>query len=312
MEWYVPYKEELTAAFNDATRLISTFPPPLNHRGLLYINKFNPAMEDSTNNYISYLLPFWLQDLCPVTAVQLRQLTSANILHMLYYFIIDDRMDRASSPHTSQREELAFAHLCCSESLRIYQRLFPADSPFWTAYQQYSRVWADAVTNEPHANYFIHERTGIASKSAPVKLASTGVLCLGEKIELIPAVSQAVDHVLIILQMVDDWLDWKVDLAEENYNSLLAWTRSELGHPADYPLTADEIWHALTVKNMFASYIDQTQQTMQPLLELADHIPMLQLFHQYLLDLLIKEGKRIEEGKKMLKLGGLFYLLANK
>lgn len=63
MEWYFAYKDELEKVFRQAEERTSTFPAPFQQEGLDYLARFNPLREDSTRNYICYLLPFWLQEL---------------------------------------------------------------------------------------------------------------------------------------------------------------------------------------------------------------------------------------------------------
>ena len=93
MNFYQEFETELTQVFAETEMIISKFPEPLNKEGLAYLDKFNVLKEGSTNNYICYLLPFWLMDMLPIDRETCIHLSRTNILAMLYFFIIDDRMD---------------------------------------------------------------------------------------------------------------------------------------------------------------------------------------------------------------------------
>ncbi|MGZ9583925.1 hypothetical protein [Paenibacillus marinisediminis] len=304
MQWYQSHIDEIRTIFAEAEAYIHTFPAPLNQRGAAYLHKFNPIHKDSTNNYICYLLPYWIKEISGISQQHCRQLAVANIFVMLYFFIQDDLMDERP---TASHEELALANMCYLQFLNTYQKLFPLDSPFWSSYRQYIADWAESVSNEPCSDYFHHNRQAIADKAGPVKLASTGALCLGGKLDLIEKMSAAVDCAILILQMSDDWSDWKDDLAEGSYNCLIAWTRSELGLPDQYIMTEDEVWHAITVRDVFNGYAEQAKVYEYTIREYGIEVPELFQFQQSMIDSICAEAARLQQAKELLMHGGLFY-----
>lgn len=150
MNFYQEFETELTQVFAETEMIISKFPEPLNKEGLAYLDKFNVLKEGSTNNYICYLLPFWLMDMLPIDRETCIHLSRTNILAMLYFFIIDDRMD---SKMLQRKTQLPLAHLLYMKFHESCRQLFPVTSTFWSYNSTYMTVWAEAVSNEHQLNF---------------------------------------------------------------------------------------------------------------------------------------------------------------
>ncbi|MCE5170610.1 hypothetical protein LQV63_14940 [Paenibacillus profundus] len=307
MIWFDEHKAELHEVFAEAERRIEAFPAPMNVLGQRYMEKFNPLMQDSTTNYICYLLPYWVQATAGLTREQCRQLSLANVFVMLYFFLQDDLMDTVPEEWGQQ---LILGNLCYLEFLQIYHQLYPSDSSFWTSFHQYITEWAEAVAKEREEDIFLTHRVMVARKAAPVKFASTGALCLTGRTQLIDTLSNAVDTVLVTLQMADDWEDWEDDLQEGSYNCLMSWIRFELNLPATEPLSPDTVQTAIAVHDCMKGYAEQAQEHHRRLHALNLDIPHLHQFHQFLIDGLVGEANRVQQERETLMLGGLNHWLS--
>lgn len=312
MNWFKPFEDDLAAAFAVCEARLSELPAPLNEIGLSYLRKFDVFEQDSSKNYICYLLPFWMKELTELPADVYRHLSAANIIGMLYYFIQDDIMD---TPHDSQsstdsKHQLALANLLYYEFLTSYQPYFPANSDFWSYFKNYTHEWSEGVIHETQDDYFKHNPTKIAKKAAPVKLGSTAALLLSDQAGLIPRTNDVMDHVLLTLQMMDDWTDWKQDLADGSYNCLLSLIKSELGRPGDTNLTLTEVQEAIYINNALKPYADIAAATHAHLLSIDIDAPHLIFFHQTMVDELQAEANHIENSKETLSFGGLNYYLS--
>ncbi len=307
MNWLKDFESELSHVFTEAENIVSKFPVPLNRRGLTYLDKFNVFKDDGTKNYICYLLPFWLKDLASMKSEHCRRLSLANVFVMLYFFVQDDLMD--TNP-PEWKEQLALGNLFYLEFLEIYRSHFPPGSPFWFYYKEYIAEWAASVANEQKEDYFQTRPKMAAQKASPVKLASTGALLLSNQARLIPSVSDCVDHVLITLQMVDDWVDWKEDLETGNDNGMLSFIRSELQLHPDHPLTEEEVTKSLYVDCSLGRYAAAAAANREQLCRIGVQIPHLYAFHETLLHSLVQDARNIEEEKNNLLRGGLHYWLS--
>ncbi|MBP1963747.1 methionine synthase I [Paenibacillus aceris] len=304
MNWLSAHKENLDDVFAEAERLIRAFPEPLNHHGLTYFDTFDLRQEKSKKNYICYLLPYWVQEITFLPNEPVNRLSLANVFVMLYYFVVDDVMDSAGGEH---KDKLPLAHLFQLQYQAIYRELFPPQSPFWTYYERYVLEWSEAVAGETQSDYFHTEKRKMAWKASPVKNASTGALLLAGQAELIPVVTEAVEQVLVTLQMLDDWADWEEDWEEGSYNSLLAFLRKKDPSLESGSLTPDWVKQQVYVCDELDHYADIAALHHKQLLELKIAMNELILFHLSLVDSLRKTANEIKEKRNKLLSGGFYY-----
>ncbi|NOV01410.1 hypothetical protein [Paenibacillus planticolens] len=307
MDWLSAHKKNTDDVFADAERLLRSFPEPLNQLGLAYFAKFDLRQEESTKNYICYLLPYWMKEITSLPDESVNKLSLANVFVMLYYFVIDDIMDSAGGEH---RDKLPLANLFQLQFQSTYRELFPSQSPFWHYHEAYVLEWADAVAGESHADYFHTEVRKVAWKASPVKNASTGALLLANQAERIPVVTEAVEQVLVTLQMLDDWADWEEDWEEGSYNCLLAFLRRNGLSLESGSLTPDWVKQQVYVHDELDLYADVAASHHEKLLGLEIAMNELFLFHLSLVDSLRKTANEIKEKRRTLLSGGLYYFLS--
>ncbi|MEK3882323.1 hypothetical protein [Paenibacillus sp. PL2-23] len=306
MLWYIPYKPRIQRVFQTAVSRMGQFPSPLDGLALAYAAKFDPTAEEGGKDYICSLLPYWMQETTGITDKQCETLALANIYGMLYFFIQDDVMDSAKPGQW--KGQLALANLLQVEMHAVLRGLFPSDSPFWRYYEQYITTWADCVMNEAEANYFLKDPIRTAGKAGPVKISSTGACLLAGKAHAIPVVEEAVDLVLMTLQMLDDWADWREDLAEGSYNGLLAHIASLAGVPSFASLTEEKVESHIYVLGALNSYAEAALANQQQLTELPQCPPALMDYNSYMTDYITELAAKTESNKRR-ALGGGFDLL---
>ena len=305
MKWYYDFKDETSHIFMASQRVIENFPPPLNHKGLTYLSKFDARREDSAKNYICYLLPFWLKELSPLKKEDYVALSVGNVFAMLYFFIQDDIMD---SKTNLDRDQIPLANLLHMHFLEIYRNYFPSTSPFWIYFHQYIREWADGVSNESQEDYFHTNLAMMASKAAPLKLSSTGALLLSGKSDLVSPLSDMINHVLITLQMADDWIDWQEDYNDNNYNGLISMIKAE--NNTGEPITIGHIKNAIFIHDVMKRYTEIAIRNHTYIQQLNLNLPYLLSFHETLVNDLIKDAELIENDKILQTHGGLHYFLS--
>lgn len=307
MEWYFAYKEELEKVFRQAEERTAAFPVPFQQEGLDFLARFNPLREDSTRNYICYLLPFWLQELTGLSPETCRKLSLGNVFIMAHYFIQDDVMDTAAG---NRKMQLALSQLFYTECLSIYQDLFPATSPFWSYARTYVNEWALSVTSEGTEDYFQGERHKVALKASPLKMAGTGALLLAGHADLIQTVTHMTDLALLVLQMSDDWADWAEDLVEHSYNCLLSHISAEQKIAYCEGLGPQQIQEAIYVRGALASYVSIADHAVRQLDSMEPSIHDLHSFAHSIAAELGEEAAEIEGGRSHLRRGGLDYFLS--
>lgn len=308
MNWLHAHKNQLNLIFAEAKEAVRQFPSPLDQLGLAYLAKFDVSREGSSKNYICYLLPYWMKDICKLPPESFNKLSLANIFVMLYYFIQDDIMDGSKGEHASK---LPLANLFHVQFLSIYRELFPSNSPFWGYYETYIIEWSKSVTNELQSDYFYEDKFQIAKKASPVKNASTGALLLANLAHLIPVVTAAVEQTLVTLQMLDDWADWEEDLEEGSYNCLLASIRKQLQLSTVDSLTPEIVKQQLYVHDFFAAYAEIADSHHEHLLNMSVGMGQLLAFHDSLVQNIHRVAHEIKERRASLVSGGFYYFLSN-
>ncbi|URJ40621.3 hypothetical protein MF627_000107 [Paenibacillus polymyxa] len=307
MEWYFAYKDELEKVFRQAEERTSTFPAPFQQEGLDFLARFNPLREDSTRNYICYLLPFWLQELTGLPPETCRKLSLGNVFVMAHYLIQDDVMDTAAD---NRKTQLALSQLFYTECISVYRDLFPATSPFWSYARTYVDEWAVSVISEGTEDYFQGERNKVALKASPLKMAGTGALLLAGRADLIQTITNMTDLALLVLQMSDDWADWAEDLVEHSYNCLLSHISAEQKTAYCEGLGPKQIQEAIYVRGALASYVNIADQAVQQLETLEPSIHGLSSFTHSIAAELGEVAAEIEGGRSHLRRGGLDYWLS--
>jgi len=307
LNWLHAYEEELKLAFDDAEKRLTVLPVSLRQPAVEFLHKFHVLREKSSKNYICYLLPFWLKEPADIDLADCRRIAAANILGMLYYQLVDAAMDEPDSAKTGR---LPMAQLIHLEFIQMYQRYFPGNSPFWAYHQKYVAEWAEAVSREAVSDYFYDDPVKMAHKAAPVKLSVAGAMLLAERGELIPQIEQAVDTVLITLQLLDDWDDWEKDLKENSYNALVSVIQTELDIPKERRPTADEVRRGITVFGALSRLAELGNRNHDSLLNIQELVPDLVAFHATLRTNLHDGAAEIEQERDaLLQAGGLGYWL---
>ncbi|OCT13323.1 hypothetical protein A8709_03450 [Paenibacillus pectinilyticus] len=308
MTWLHAHTNRLNDVFNEAKDIVRQFPSPMDQLGLAYLAKFDASQEGSTKNYICYLLPYWMEDICELPAAAFNKLSLANVFVMLYYFIQDDIMDSSKGNYANK---LPLANLFHMRFLAIYRELFPSDSPFWGYYETYISEWAQTVSNEGHSDYFHNDLMQIAKKASPVKNASTGALLLSDQAYLIPEVTAAVEQALVTLQMLDDWADWEEDLEEGSYNCLLAGIQKRLQLAETNQLTLEMIKQQIYVHDYLEAYGEIAVHHHERLLRLPHAMDQLFGFHDSLVQNILRLAQEIKDRRSALASGGFYYFLSN-
>ncbi|MBW5446130.1 hypothetical protein GE107_08650 [Cohnella sp. CFH 77786] len=222
------YREELELIFAEASEELAGLPAGLSERGRDLLALSNPLRNGGRANRISYLLPYWIREQMFGPIELTRDLAVGNLFAMLRFFVLDDAMDGSERNPEGIRGSLALGPLLDELFKRRYHRHFPHDSALWDCYRRYLREWASAVYSEMANPIDPSDFGQLARKAAPVKLCASGMVLQAGRTDRIPDIEEAVDLALAVLQLSDDWADWRDDLSTPNGNAFLSIVRSQL------------------------------------------------------------------------------------
>ncbi|WP_199616966.1 hypothetical protein [Paenibacillus alkalitolerans] len=222
------YRDELELIFAEALEEIAALPAGLSERGQELLALSHPLYNGGRANVISYLLPYWLREQTHGPIELYRDIAVGNIHAMLHFFLLDDAMDGSGENPDGVRGSLALSQLLDELFKQRYRRHFPHDSTLWNCYRKYLGEWASAVYSESAKPMNPSDSGQLARKAAPVKICATGMMLHAGRPDRIPDVEEAVDLALAVLQLSDDWADWRDDLPVSNCNAFLSIVRDLL------------------------------------------------------------------------------------
>jgi hypothetical protein len=229
MEYIDRYRGEIAEAFAEAASEAERFPGELARLGKELIAACDPRKTGGKASVIAFLLPYWMDDITGLGSRVCRDLAAGGIFAMLHYSIVDDLMDQPDAPPAEPRRLLTLGQLFHAAFQARYARHVKADPErLWALYSRYAAEWAAAVGGEPERRADPLDIRQLARKSAPVKLGAAAMLMAAGMDERLPAVEQAVDLALAVLQLSDDWMDWAKDLAAPGGNAFLTIVREAL------------------------------------------------------------------------------------
>jgi len=314
------YKDEIELIFSKAAEGIQTFPTGLSELGLALLERSYPKSGGGTNA-ISFLLPYWYGEQIGSERELCRELAVGNLYAMLHFFLLDDAMDGESvqegaaargSAYTI-REGLAVSQLLHERFLASYQRYFTYDSSFWSYYRNYMEEWAAVVYTEGTSPIDPHNPKQLAGKAAPVKLCAAALLIQRGLSERIAVTEQAIELVLAVLQLSDDWSDWSKDLdIEPNCNAFLSLVRDKHGLSEEALLEEGLVKRAIYHKQGVEQLAKVAEGYMTELQQLP-HVPSaLSAFQQAMVRGLHEDAQNVEKSILSLVSGGGFsHFLAN-
>jgi hypothetical protein len=308
-EWLDPFRSDLEAVFASAEELVRKYPEPLSGYGLEQLHSVNPLLRDSGHSYIGYIIPLWMQHSDGLSREHAHQLSTACLIHMLYFLNQDDVMDE--QPENATRK-LSLGNLYYLDALQSYSELFEPTSTFWIYFRQYVVDWAVSVTGEHFIDYFQHNPLLIAQKAAPLLIGATGALLLLEQSDQMNPVCSAINITLMTLQMTDDFTDTQQDAVHGNYNSYLSHISAALNHNyPDHPLS-ERIHDNVYSTQLMNSYVDIANHYNRTLTSSNLGISHLEAFNSYLCSTLVQAVQEITQRKKRLLQGGFHYWISDQ
>ncbi|EFO80815.1 hypothetical protein OSCT_1339 [Oscillochloris trichoides DG-6] len=213
------------------------------------------------------LLPTWLNDLIPLTAIQREALGSANLWLMWYAGLFDGILD-GSVP----TQALPCGQQALLESLEAYRRLGLATTPAWEvlmtqalgaaeAYTQEVATRSEALTQLSSTQLAIWTPSLLMQRAAPFSFSLAAQLYLHGASTSDPRyapIHTALECLIVARQIADDASDWIDDLRRGHLNSVSArmiaafWQqrpqqvqRLDVEQLAGFEISAEEVWAEL-------------------------------------------------------------------
>lgn len=204
-----------------------------------------------TRAYYTYPLLFYTP-FSEISLAQLRALSLCGSYLFDHVLCLDKVLDRPGKINVS---DIFLSHLLQQESLANLYALFPPNNAFWAYFNDYYAHCIQAVIQErAHHHYLCNPYQKedwayiCAGKPAIGKVCIAALALLGQREELIPALTASHDAFYVAFQILDDLQDWCVDYQRHHYSYFLTeaflqagWDKKVESHSRPSPESVAEL-----------------------------------------------------------------------
>lgn len=311
MDYLHDFDAELAAVFAICEAQIGSYPAEFQADARRRLAKLNILHQDYNGNCLSQLLPFWLQPVFSVSPAICRRISAANFFGFLYFLIQDAVMDTA--PGEYKADLLPLGNLFLLDFYGPYRKLFPDHPVFWSYFRKYVQEWAESVSQErkgywkPQRDPGLRDLEQLARKAAPLKITVAAVCLWGDCETPIEALGQAIDATVITFQLLDDWNDWREDLAIGNCSFLLSQVMRVCGITEFTALEESHIQKAVYGYDLLTDIFAVAEKNLAFLHGAAmPQVPYLIQYHRHLNQTCRKILEDIQTEKNAVLQGGFF------
>lgn len=308
------FEQEISQVLRTCEISVAQYPAGLDRLAGDYLEKQDMRSNEKRRNSICYLLPFWFKNKYGIDADTCMRLAEANAFGLLYFFTQDEVMDAPAGEYKGNL--LPLSSLFNLELLSRYRSLFSSVSSFWKYYDKYFGEWAQSVAWERREHFgcctgFSEEDlVMLARKAAPLKIPCAAICLLSGKESDIPAWERLIDCYHTVIQLVDDWRDWKEDLKTGNCSYFLS-KAAEANELADFGAIKEAVVHKTILtteipEELFAKAIAYCNMAVEICNKLE--LPYLYSFLRLQEEYCSTQIAKIREEKKAICQGGLNYL----
>jgi hypothetical protein len=169
-------------------------------------------------------LPRVLGEAYNLPATTITAVCSANVLGLCAIRLLDDLADQAHAARS--KSAIMLANACFTQALLSYLRqiniLEAVDrAAFLDCIDLHMARWTGAcmATAPQHKQPY---EDGLSARGAPLQITVMAICLLAGRKEALPPLAAAIDNVLCALILLDDYLDWREDLALGRHNRFVA------------------------------------------------------------------------------------------
>jgi hypothetical protein len=198
-------------------------PPRLAEAALTWLETIRPPQWA-----LEWSLPFWLGESFRLPSEMTRRLVLSNVVGLAYVRLQDALADGEILPFQPVLAPL-LSTLLYRRWMQEYIGLFGGEQWFWARFDQYLAEWLEATAfsndmpEQSLRDYGPDDFLRLAHRGAPLKVCVAGACLLAERQDLLPALADAIDHLLVGAVLLDHAQDWSDDLTAGRYNAFVAY-----------------------------------------------------------------------------------------
>jgi hypothetical protein len=195
-----------------------TAPPRLAQAATSWLEKIRPPQWT-----LEWSLPFWLGESLRLPAASTRRLVLSNVVG-LAYIRLQDALADGEFPGVEPAAAMLLSTLFYQRWMQELRSLFGGDHRFWSCFDSYLAEWVAATVASTEMPAHRFQESGaddfrrLAHRGAPLKVCGAGACLLASREDLLPALADAIDHLLVCAVLLDHAHDWSDDLDAGRYN----------------------------------------------------------------------------------------------
>lgn len=219
-------------------------------------------------------MPLWLGEQFQFPEAVTRQLLLTNVMLVAYARLFDDLADGEDQAYCGMSPALGsiLLHLLSGQYRSLFQlkeSSFTVYAHFWAGMDALMRNWWRATLNPnpmvypPFGAYRDEDFLRMADRGAFLKVSMLAACLLGDRPDLIPALSSAVERLTVGVILLDEQFDWEKDLFSGRYNTFVAYC-------SDLPQTPDQqetnqivVLNEIYLKTSGRAYFEKIQLTLE-------------------------------------------------
>jgi hypothetical protein len=216
-------ESEMLAARESYLAAFGAAPPHLAEAAAAWLETIQPPQWA-----LEWSLPFWQGESFHLPDEITHRLVLSNVIGLAYIRLQDVLADGEALPIQPALAPL-LSTLLYQRWMQEYIAQFGGDQRFWARFNQYLAEWLEATTTSnkmPERGFQDYEPVDflqLAHRGAPLKVCAAGACLLAGREDLLSALADAIDHLLVGAVLLDHAQDWSDDLAAGRYNAFVAY-----------------------------------------------------------------------------------------
>lgn len=298
VKFYQPIQDKLLKARECYYKYASGLKPPLNDLAIKYAKPKNKTIL--SGGLLGEFCAFWCGEPLQLKDEILQEASLGCITGCTYFILEDNWIDDPGkySPNTHLLGNLLFAKM-----VECFFSASQANHKFWQYLYKYLEEFAEGCLWEQeqhnHPKSFTNKDFIMTAKrSAPINICISSLALAVDKEDIIPILAEAIEKLIIGLQLRDDLTDWEEDLKKGMFTYPVSLAIKKSQKEINFKnfdlidINYDEIKKFMTLSEIAETMIEQSTDYLNIAKEMTSGLNM-SLLNLYI-DFILEENKEIK------------------
>ena len=264
----------ISAAKDSFSEMLETLPEEASKFGFHFLERISPPEWE-----LEWSLPNWLGEPLKVDDSTIQAVTRANVYGLVYVCLSDDLLDNDIDEANFSNSQIvkiaAYEHW-----LNEYRQLFKeTSSDFWPSYDSCMDEWHESLNKScihPDIDFDTYLRKNyleLAHRAAPLKTCCIAICVMTNRLNFMPPLVEALDHLNTASVLFDQADDWTEDLEAGRYNTFIHYTSNHSQIPQNRTLHRRFIYREMWHEKAFLPYFQIADNHMNSAIQILKTLP---------------------------------------